>query len=97
MDGKDQRNASDRNLPIDDLVHYADIVLQIMLPGNVPGVVNTLVSDGIISKGLTSVTTCLGLSVFFMDYVSQSYFCTKFFSKSMYTACKRVHLYYITI
>ena len=48
---------------------------------------------GTIWKGALSVTSCLALTVFFMDYLDKSYFCTEFFSKSMYTACKFMHAF----
>jgi len=61
------------------------VCILVLLPGNVPDVLFTLL-QGTVWKGLVSVTTCLALSVFFMDYGNKSYCCTNFFSKSMYTA-----------
>jgi hypothetical protein len=43
---------------------------------------------GILWKGLLSMTIYLVMTVFFMDFVNKSYFCTSFFSKAMYTSCK---------
>lgn len=41
---------------------------------------------GLIYKGILQVGICLALSVFFMDHCNKKYWCTPFFSKSMYTA-----------
>ena len=60
------------------------------LHGKIPDALFTLLW-GTVWKGILSMVSCLGLSVFFMDYVNKTYFCTKFFSKSMYTACEFIH------
>jgi len=58
-----------------------------LVQAKMPAAVGALL-QGILWKGMMSVTVLLAVSVFFMDHVNKSYFCTKFFSKAMYTACK---------
>jgi len=56
-----------------------------LVQAKMPAAVGALL-QGILWKGMMSVTVSLAVSVFFMDHVNKSYFCTKFFSKAMYTA-----------
>lgn len=42
--------------------------------------------DGLLSNGLMAMGNSLGVTIFFMDFVNGSYWCTKFFAESMYTA-----------
>jgi len=56
-----------------------------LVQAKMPAAVGALL-QGILWKGMMSVTVLLAVSVFFMDHVNKSYFCTKFFSKAMYTA-----------
>lgn len=53
--------------------------------GKLDGVAYLLL-QGIVWKGIFSMAISLAVSVFFMDYVNKKYFCTQFYSKSMYTA-----------
>jgi hypothetical protein len=55
-------------------------------------VVASALFTGIVWKGLLSMTICLAMTVFFMDYVNKSYFCTRVFSKAMYTSCKYIYM-----
>jgi hypothetical protein len=41
---------------------------------------------GFVNDGYIGLSVSLSITVFFMDYVDKEYFCTDFFTKSMYTA-----------
>ena len=58
-----------------------DVVIPILGNFTVPLPIWVFVYDGPVQMGLS-----LGVVVFFMDYVNRSYWCTQFFSVSMYTA-----------
>ena len=49
--------------------------------GSISSIVQQLVLDGIILKGIMGTGLFLAVTVFFMDYANKKFFCTPFFSK----------------
>lgn len=62
-------------------IHFRNDFLPTIKNENLDGFINNVLTMGVMGMG-----NSLGVTVFFMDFVNGSYWCTKFFADSMYTA-----------